>query len=235
MTRTLATKVPRTPTAPAPHRLAGDRVYAILKQEISTGLHRGGVRLREQDLSRRFGVSRTPVREALKRLTSEGLVGIGDGNGLVVRIQTVEEVIDTYVVHEAVQALSARLAAERGSEADVFRLETLLDECDRAIEAGQTERARELTTAFEHALRDVARNSKLSAVIEFLHASLAMTASNDGAPRMREQVNEHRKIVAAIKAHDPVAAARASDEHIKRSRDHRMVTLLRSTGGGSPD
>jgi DNA-binding GntR family transcriptional regulator len=219
---------------PAPHRLAGERVYVILKQEISTGVHAGGVRLREQDLSQRFGVSRTPVREALKRLTAEGLVGVGEGNGLVVRIHSVEEIIDTYVVHEVVQALAARLAAERGSEVDVFRLETLLDECERALDSGQQQRAAELTTNFEHALRDVARNSKLSAVIEFLHASLAPTGPLDGASRIREQLDEHKKIVAAIKAHDPEAAGQASNAHIKRSRDHRMTTLLRSTGPRPP-
>lgn len=216
---------------PAPHRLAGETVYTVLKHEITTGVHVGGVRLREQDLSERFGVSRTPVREALKRLSAEGLVGVEAGNGLVVRTYSVDEVLDTYVVHEVVQALAARLAADRASDVDVFRLETLLDEGGRALEDGEHQRASELATRFEHALRDVARNSKLSGVIQFLHSSLAPTVPSDGVSRLREQLAEHRAIVNAIKAHDPKAAEDAANSHTRRSRDHRMTTLLGDSTG----
>lgn len=211
-------------------RLAGEAVYATLKREILSG--GGGAsedRLREHDLSKRFGVSRTPVREALKRLAAEGLIGIEPGRGMVVRRPTVEDVIDTYEVHEVVQGLAARLATERSSEVDIFRLETIMNGCQSALKAGNYERAMELTGEFERALRDLSRNGKLRSVITFLHTSLAPTSISDSRVRIQQQLDEHRTIVEAIKKRDPDGAEAASREHSRHSRDHRLRILLGDT------
>ena len=202
-------------------------MYLTLRAEIlGNAVTHGHERLREHELSDRFGVSRTPVREALKRLAAEGLVVLEPGRGLVIRRPTTDEIIDTYVVHEAVQGLAAKLCAERTSEVDVFRLETILNECVIALKDAEYERAMAYTGQFEKALRELTRNQKLVKVIEFLHTSLSPTSTSDSPQRMHQQLEEHRKIVEAIKKRDPAVAESVAREHSRRSRDHRLRTLV---------
>lgn len=204
---------------------AGETVYVTLRGEILSG-QISQERLTEHDLSERFGVSRTPVREALKRLAAEGLVAVEPGRGLVVRRPSTEEIIETFVVHEYVQALAARLCAERSTEIDVLRMKTLLNECDAALKAGKYARAMELTARFEEAFRETTRNRKLAQIIGFLHTSLAPTSISDSRERIRQQLKEHRAIANAIESRRPEVAEAAAREHSRRSRDHRLRMLM---------
>ena len=122
MSRQAAVRVPQA-----------ERVYASLKHDILQGVLPPGTSLREEELGRSHQVSRTPVREALSRLEIEGLAARRPRAGLVVSTPTLDEIIDLYVVREALEGLAARLAAERRTELDLERLEMLLSAAQREM------------------------------------------------------------------------------------------------------
>jgi DNA-binding GntR family transcriptional regulator len=207
----------------------GETVYRLLRELIVSGELPGGTRLREQDLSERFQVSRTPVREALKRLLSEGLVASEPGRGIVVHSLSLDDVIDLYEIHEALQGRAARLAAQRLSEVDPLRLKTALEACGEALQAGDVEKAIEFDRRFESALRDAAHNEQLKRLIEQLHGSLARRATSDpvSPSRVAQRLAEHQRIVDAILSRDPDAAEVAARDHVRRAQDYRVAMIVR--------
>jgi DNA-binding GntR family transcriptional regulator len=112
-----------------------DRVYSALKRDILGGALAPGAALREEELGRFHHVSRTPVREALGRLESEGLAARHPRSGMVVSTPTLDEIVDLYVVREALEGMAARLATERRTEADLARLEILVQAAEAEARA----------------------------------------------------------------------------------------------------
>ena len=204
----------------------GPQVYSGIKADIASGRLAAGTRLREHELGLRFRVSRTPVREALKRLLSEGFVR-EEAAGLTVATFTIQEIVDAYELVEAIDVLMARLAAERGSASDVANLTTILNGVDAAIKTGDLDRAAALSARFETVLRELPRNARLRSVIDDLHLFLSRMApdTKDRKERMRARLSEHRAIVEAIAGRDPVAAEAAARTHVVSSRDLRLTSV----------
>lgn len=202
-------------------------MYSGLKQEIVSGRLAGGERLREHEIGTRFHASRTPVREALKRLFAEGLVAQEPGVGLIVATYTTREIVDAYEVVEALDAFVARLAAERVSASDIVRLESILAAVGKAMDANDLDQAVALNARFEDALRDLPRNQRLKSAVEELHQLLSRMSPpvKDRAERLRERFVEHQNIVDAIRRRDPAAAEAAANDHVRRSRDQRLSTI----------
>src|SRR6267378_901054 len=119
-----------------------ETVYASLKRDILQGVLPPGSPLREEELGRSHQVSRTPVREALSRLETEGLASRHSRTGLVVSAPTLDEIVDLYVLREVLEGLAARLAAERRTELDLARLDMVLKAAER--EKGTGNKAREI-------------------------------------------------------------------------------------------
>ena len=112
-----------------------DRVYSALRRDILGGALAPGAALREEELGRFHHVSRTPVREALGRLESEGLAARHPRSGMVVSTPTLDEIVDLYVVREALEGMAARLATERRTEADLARLDILVQAAEAEARA----------------------------------------------------------------------------------------------------
>jgi len=205
-----------------------DRVYLGLKQAIVDGRIKAGERLREIDLAAQFGVSRTPVREALKKLEAEGLVADTPGRGLAATEPTPHEIMDAYLVREVLEGLAARLAAERATETDRIRLEVILRHIRTAIEAGADQRAIALSNEFDQALFRATSSRRLSDMIAAARASqgrlLRLSLQYPG--RLAQTAEERAEILEAIQQRDPEAAERATREHLRRARETRIAQIL---------
>src|SRR6202012_5611157 len=116
----------QTVTRESPEPLR-EQVYDQLRQRIITGEYRSGAQLREGVLAGEFGISKTPVREALGRLVQEELVDVIARSGYVVRGMTLEEVEALFELRLLIEGAAARLAAERMTEPEIERLQLLMD------------------------------------------------------------------------------------------------------------
>src|SRR5690554_5640369 len=133
---------------------SADYAYQELRHKIITKQLKPGQRLPEVNIAVQMGVSRTPVREALRRLASEGLVIIIPNSGARLAAPTAREIEDTFLVRDQLETLAIRLAAERIGDRHLRRLEEAMIEEGRAIEEKDLEKYLEVNEAFHKAIAD---------------------------------------------------------------------------------
>jgi DNA-binding GntR family transcriptional regulator len=197
------------------------RVHEHLRQEILDNRLPPGSELNEVALSRSLGVSRGPVREALGRLASEGLVTVRPRRGAVVTALSAQEFLAAYQLREALETLAVRLAVPRLGPGDLDRLQTLVDEMvaladgpevDANVDAFFRANAAFHATfveASENALLQEAMNRLLGQMGRYRMRSLALRGS------LRRSTAEHKAILRAVRAGDADKAARLLGEHIR--------------------
>ena len=202
-----------------------------LRTDIVTGVLEPGSPLRELALAERFGVSRTPVREALTRLEGYGLVE-RDGRTLRVTSPDPERMLNTYNVRIALEGEAAAEAAENRQLSDLVALEELIAR-DRALD--QPDDALRIATnlEFHSALWRAAHNPVLVELLERLqlHLTNAPHSTLSVGDRWTESLDEHEAIVAAIDARDADQARRLAGEHMRTARELR-IRLLRDQARG---
>jgi DNA-binding GntR family transcriptional regulator len=197
------------------------QVTSALRRAIVSGLLQPGTALSETVLAQRFGVSRTPVREALKQLERERLVDIVPRVGTYVRKATGDEVLDALVVKEALEGAAARLLAARSDAPELAALEEVTEDLERAAAEGDLPRVVEANQRFHDLIHQGSGSVKLRFHLELLlnefrvpyQRLVSLTISQPA--RLRRMLAEHRRIVAAIRAHDPEDAERAMRAHAR--------------------
>jgi DNA-binding GntR family transcriptional regulator len=201
------------PQIDRPPTVAGE-VYRRLRQQLLLGAWPPGTRLREAELADRFGVSRTPVREAVRRLLQEGLLEDRPTQGVRVREPDLAAALDAYSVREELEGMAARLAAERADAAARASLAGLLDQVEasaRRDEAAQVE----ADLAFHRRVAELAGNEPLLRALETLAGHVTPlkvhTRDQNAAATTRAQ---HRAVAEAIQAGDGAAAERAMRAHV---------------------
>lgn len=191
-----------------------------LRAEILAGERPSGSRLRQVELSRRFGVSTTPVREALAMLQQEGLVRLHPQRGAVVFLPTVADLREHYEIRGALEALAAAAAASAFVPEWAAPLEELLDDMRYGPPAG---RYIALNQRFHTELYEHSGRPQLVAMIARLRdassAYLHIYRAAEDFPVARLDA-EHRAILAACVARDPDAAAEATREHLRATVEH---------------
>jgi DNA-binding GntR family transcriptional regulator len=193
------------------------RAYEHLRGEILANRLAPGTELTEVALSRQLAISRGPIREALSRLAAEGLITMRPRRRAEVRSLTTQELIDAYQVREALEVMAVRLAIPRITEADLARLDDLIDQM--AGHAGRRAVADffAANVAFHEALCELSGNDKLrethhrleGEIGRFQDRTLALRGSLDGS------LTEHRAILAAIRLRDADKAAQLTADHIR--------------------
>src|SRR5262245_34189053 len=232
--------------------VAGDPVYAVLtdgvhaqvtsalRRAIVSGLLQPGEALSETVLAQRFGVSRTPVREALKQLERERLVDIVPRVGTYVRKATGDEVLDGLVVKEALEGAAARLMAARPDAPEVEGLEQAVQDIEQAAASGDLPRVVETNQRFHELIHRGSGSTKLRFHLELLlnefrvpyQRLVSLTISQPA--RLRRMLAEHRRIVAAIRAHDPEEAERAMRAHARAGMQELRRVHLEASGSAGP-
>jgi len=197
-------------------------VYRSLKEQIISGTLAPDSRLIELTIAAQFGVSRTPVREALKRLAVENLVLSDPARGMIVHAPDARSIEDVFIVREALDGLATRLAAHRITPSELSRLKVVVDSMEEAIRTGRREHVVVANTHFHDVIYAAAGNEVLERLgrdlREFVRRFTTLPfASPD---RVDHVLNEHRAIVDALERHDPDAAEAASNAHLGAAREY---------------
>lgn len=192
------------------------RAYETLLQLIAAGTIAPGTQLDEQALASRLGISRTPLRAAIVRLTQEGLVVNIPYRGAYVRVFSPEEIQGLFQVRASLEALAARLATARLTEAHLTTIRAILDECQASLDANDLDAYGQADARFHRALADASGNSILVEMLESLRLRVQVLRDlANRAPDLRERTARERvQILDALEQRNGSAAARLLKAHI---------------------
>jgi len=194
-------------------------VFESLREAIIQGRLKPGERLMELTLAEELGVSRTPVREAIRKLELEGFVVMVPRKGAYVSGITEKDINDVFEVRAALEALAAGLAAERITEEELDELERSLVRLAEASHDGDIDTVVEQDTHFHDLIYRASRNQRLVQIVSNLQDQIQRfrlaTLSRPG--RTRRAVEEHKKIVEAIAERNVELAQQLAREHIENA------------------
>jgi DNA-binding GntR family transcriptional regulator len=223
-----------------------DRLAATIQSRVLSGEIATGTRLRQETLASEFGVSRTPVREALRKLQSAGIVEVAPRRGALVRAPTPRDVREAYQVRAELEGLAAELAVQLIDDAQLSRLReseqhfrhAIADvihgrRSGKAVEPWSAESEWERANdVFHQVIQEAAGNTHLLAAIAYLHRTfprhLSWTALSRSSHRLAENVEQHQRILAAIEARDAATARAEMAAHIRASGELVAVLLERA-------
>ena len=196
--------------------------YTLILDAIEGGLYKPGNRLVESELADRFGVSRTPVREALQRLETQAML-TRDGRSLIVASLDHNQLAELYAVRTELEGLAARLAARHAMDEEVRVLRSMVVE-DRALLGGDPRALSQANKRFHTQIHLASHNRFLVQQLDLVHRSMALMATTSLAAEGRDAtaLAEHEQIVAAIEARDGDAAYAALKTHISRAHETRL-------------
>jgi DNA-binding GntR family transcriptional regulator len=204
-----------------------DRAYRELRSSIVAGRLEPGSPIVEADLAALLGVSRTPVREALRRCELEGYLGRHGNGRLEVVAPTREMVEQLFDVRIMVEVYAARLAAERISDAELARLEALVEEDFRALGRPHSDRLAELNGEIHGTVLEASRNRTLVLIMRSFEGrphGLQVFAVGDPEHR-RRFVADHRNLVSLLRDGDVDGAAHLIRSHLERAREVLLAGL----------
>lgn len=195
--------------------------YSLILAAIDAGTYRPGDRLVESELAERFGVSRTPVREALQRLETQSMLK-RDGRSLIVATLDHNQLAELYTVRAELEALAARLAANHATPEEIRVLASMVED-DRKI-LGDPQALSRSNRRFHHQVHLASHNRYLVQQLDLVHRSMALMARTTLAAQGRDRISldEHQVIVDAIAARDGEAAEIALRNHISMAYETRL-------------
>jgi DNA-binding GntR family transcriptional regulator len=201
-----------------------DELYQDLRGKILSGAFAPKERLVEEVIARQASVSRTPVREALHRLETEGLVKSTE-QGVIVIDFSATELADLCSAREGLEGFVARLAATAVSEMEVEILQRVIESTRDAVERADVDEQVQLNHRFHETIWRGARNGYLEHQLETLRTVIERHGDTTlrNPQRQRETLEEHTAILDAIKAHDPEAADAAARLHFRRAMSLRLI------------
>ncbi len=209
-----------------PERVQPPAVYEVLRGDILTGAFEAGSLLLETALASRYGLSRTPIREALVRLEYDGLIE-RVGRGYRVRSGTADDVLEIYEARIALESAAATAAATRHSELDLARLQRLHD---LAAAERDPDQVRALNSEWHAVIWRAAGNTTIEHLLTRLTAQLRIydRGTSETAGDLAETEREHAAILRALEEHDGETAGRLVAAHLGRARGMRLDRFVRS-------
>ncbi len=194
----------------------GQRVFHRIREDILSGKYKKNEELKEKTIGEELGVSRTPVREALRQLELEGLVTIISNKGAYVVGFSVEDIQDIYEMRSVLEGLCARRAASRVTKEQLEELEENLFLTDFHVEKGHVEQVVELDTRFHEILYEACQSKVLEHALRDYHHYLERVRKVTLASRKRsvESNNEHKQILEALKERNAKKAEAYANQHI---------------------
>jgi DNA-binding GntR family transcriptional regulator len=192
------------------------QVYIHLRAGILDNTYPPGSPLPEEALAAQLNVSRVPIREALRRLSAEGLVDIKPRQGATVIELTGKQFLDAYQVREALEVLAVRLAVPKLTTGDLDQLDALQHEMQSAVDAGDADVFFAANAQFHGFLVERADNGDLKSIYESLIDRMRRyrTPSLDLRGGMTTSIDEHAALLSAIRAGDTDEAAQLMAQHI---------------------
>ena len=200
-----------------------DQVFEHLETDILSGKYARGEILTESKLSAELGVSRTPIREALRRLEQEHIIE-ESGKGSVVIGITENDLVDIFLIREKLECMAASLAAERCSEAQLAELREALEFQEFYLSKQDAEHIKLMDNKFHRTLYRLTGSMTFYDTLVPLHKKIQKyrRASVESKSRAAASVEEHRKIYEAIAAKDSKLASKYAKEHVENAYNHIM-------------
>jgi GntR family transcriptional regulator, rspAB operon transcriptional repressor len=202
---------PRTATA-------ASRIYADLRSELVSLQRRPGEAVSEAEIALAYGVSRTPVREAILKLSDDGLIEIFPQSGIFVSRIPLGALPEAIIIRKALEETTARLAAERATSSQILSLRSILERQREADTTSDREAFHQADEAFHATIAEIAKYPGIWTLIQQVkvHVDRYRRLTLPQAGRMTQVIAEHEPILAAIEAHDAVRAGLAMGRHLER-------------------
>ncbi len=201
--------------------------YEVLKKAIITGEIPAGERIVETDYADRLHISRTPLREALRKLERDGLVEYVMRRGVVVRAFTIEDVREIYTIRNALEMLTLPGIIENATPEDIASLREKLAEMDRVAEKDDAEELSPLARAFHWQLTSISHQKRILRVIEgqdeYIRRFSAMSIRQENRRGAAHQ--EHHRLVDYVEAKDLERFTELTRKHIERSMENCLTAL----------
>ncbi len=198
-------------------RSLSEVVSEQIRGRILAGTLKPGERLVEDRLSAELGVSRVPVREALRGLSAEGLVTLLPRRGATVVEVTPESVAELVEVRALLEGLNAKLAAQRHDPEIIEQLKDTLARGNQAAKTGTAEELARLNAEFHERLTVASRNTVLSEVMRGLRERTSIAFAINGRARARDDWDEHAGVLAAVIAGDAELASLLANRHVQNA------------------
>lgn len=204
-----------------------DRVFERLERDILSGELAENTQLSENMLSKKLGVSRTPVREALRRLEQEGLVSSETGRGTVVLGVNRDDLCDIFEIRIKLEGMAAARAAAVITDEQLAELERVADLQQFYLSKGDPESISDADSRFHQLIYRYSSSRVLEDVLGSLHHRIQRfrRLSMESPERAERSVSEHRAILDALRGHDPGLAESMLSEHIQNARDSMLEQL----------
>ncbi|MCR4440843.1 MAG: GntR family transcriptional regulator [Peptococcaceae bacterium] len=198
-------------------RPLGEIVYESLRDAIVNQVLKPGERLMETELAEEMGVSRTPVREAIRKLELEGYVVMVPRKGAYVAGLSIKDINEVFEIRGALEALAAGLAAQRATEEEIEEMEISLALEASHYEASDLLKTIEVDTKFHELIFKASKNSRLQGMVKELREQVQRFRTTTLAVpgRMKFALDEHRQIVEAIASRNVALAQKAARHHIE--------------------
>lgn len=209
------------------HPSLQDRVYVLLRQGIVEGRLAADERLIESEVAQGLGVSRNPVREAIRRLQQEGLVTVRPRAGVFVASLNEKDIENTYAVRSALEGLASSLAAQHIQEEELDVLRGAVWQLRQSMAVDDAVRIRESIDCFHNTLHRASRNDRLVDLIGRLNDSIARFRSitSNLPERRRAILRDHEEILQALESHDGTRAEWLMRSHVDGSQRHLLQHL----------
>lgn len=204
------------------HSNLSQRIYEVLKDQIINEELGPGERLLDDKLASSFGVSRTPIREALTKLTSEGLVEIIPRSGVYVKKLTKKDIEEIYKIRKVLEGLAVREATSIIDDKKLEQLNLLLQKAERCSSGDDWQSYIDLDVALHDSILKNCQNSRLYTVMTNLNTLIHVFRVRVARDKEKagQALHEHKTILNAIKAKNPEKAEKAMMEHIEKSKEY---------------
>lgn len=214
------------------HQTLRERILETIRDAIMSGALKPGEKVAEPELAERFGISRTPIREAFRQLESEGYLTVIPRKGAVVTAFTRKDVVEFYAIKSILEGYAARKACERMSDRDLERLRAINDRLRQLAGGGDIKQFFRVHNDFHDHFIRAADNEKLSELIHNLMQKFQRLriASLSVAGRMQISVEEHDKIIEAFARRDGEAA----ESLVRQNAEYGGSVLMQGRAGMLP-
>lgn len=214
------------------HLTLREKILETIRDAIATGVLKPGEKVAEPELAERFGISRTPIREAFRQLESEGYLTVIPRKGAVVVSFSSKEIEEFYAIKSILEGYAAHCACKHLSEKEIDKLAAINEKLRKLAEEGDTKHFFRVHNDFHELFRKAADNAKLDELISSLVSKFQLLryASISKPGRMKASVQEHVKIIEAFRARN----AELAEQLVRKSADYGGRVLMEGGAAAVP-
>jgi DNA-binding GntR family transcriptional regulator len=210
------------------YELLSKKVYRVLKSKIIKGSFKPGAKLLEARIAEQMGISRTPVREAMRILAAEGFVTLNPNQGVVVRSVSAKDIREVLQIHSVLEGLATSLSCEVINEEDLKELENCVNKMEKLVNKKDSSVYSEVDLEFHELIVNTCRNKRLIQMRKNIsdQAQRYRVSSLNIPRRLKESLKEHQKILETFKTKDPKKANSMSQKHIKNALKNILAKVI---------